>query len=703
MSDLVSNTPPLNNIIAESVQSGTLSQVPSYGAYNRFDTFLLGYNDNRMPLSGWWSPLRDMELRRYVRGSVILSGISESRVAQLKNTSWVIEATNKDLEPLIPHYTELLNNAQFEEGWREFINNWTQDYYQQDNGAFVELIGPPYWGHLKPVVDQFGNQFIATPPLGGDDPFATIAQDRLRAKANIEGIAHLDAASCWRTGNPDYPVVYRSQYKGYYVILHRSRVVAKSNFRQAGELSRGIGFCAVSRSFQAAEMLQATSDYQYEKITGAGATIGLVKGIPIEAIRQAIQDNALELDNKGLVRWKGAAMVPTDFMGDGLDPDIRMIDVKSQPDGFNRDNEFTLNLYMIANAWGTDLRDLGYSRGITGSTRADADTQDAKLAGRGREDAMGAITDIFNRRVLPRGLEFRFDMKDDLEAHRKAEIQKLRAEARSIRILSGELTVPESREIAAREGDLPSEFLASRTVVEGMGNEGPQDESPVDTMADAVQPTPDNEAFGGAKSINTYQQALIRLVREYRNGALNKADFKRDMKALINHQFTLGWLAGAREIGVDGADGQNHLDALVDDEYQYIQQFADAVQATKAITIEDIRRRVGLWANQFLRIKNRAMLLLGGDKRLVWKLGQTESHCQSCLALNGHIATAKEWAKANIQPQDRQLECGGWNCDCAFQPTTDALTRGPIPMSSVKQHLEPPDSALQWIVEALNG
>lgn len=684
----------LNANVAASVQAGTLGQpVLSYGGRGggRFDAFLLGYQDNRLPISPWWSEVRDRELRRYVRESVIVSGLAYSRANQVQNLEWDIVVNDKTLEPYVDHYVEMFQQAQFQEGWRTFINNWVLDYHTQDNGAFIELIGAPSWEFQQPYQDEFGNKFIATSPLGGVEAWDTPAVAAAKTKAAIQGIAHLDAGCAWRTANPEFPVVYRNAYKGYFVLLHRSRVVAASQFRQASELSRGIGYCAASRGLQAAEMLQAMHDYNYEKLTGASPAIGLLKGVPMQAVKQAIQDNAIEMDNKGLVRWRGAALIQGDSIP-GIDPDIKIIDIKDTPDGFDHETEFTLNLYLLSVAWGTDLRDMGWSKGSQGSTKADAEVQDAKSSGRGREDAIGALEEKFNTRILPKGLEFKFKIKDDLEDHRKAEIQRMRAEARSIRITSGELSAAEAREIAAQEGDLPSEFMVTQTVVPGQGNLSDDPLSPVDqpgmqqAAPTVVLATPSQTlANEGQKSLDTYVRLLTSIIDQYRKGHISKAQFKTQMRGVITKQFALAWAAGAKEVGESPytPEGQAELVRLIDEEYQYVQQFADAVAQIKAfgekVTLKDIRNRIKIWANQFNRIKNRALMFLGGDKRLIWLFGDTV-HCMDCFLLDEHVMTAREWAKKNVQPQDRQLECGGWNCKCKLQVTEKPLSRKPFPL-----------------------
>jgi hypothetical protein len=135
-------------------------------------------------------------------------------------------------------------------------------------------------------------------------------------------------------------------------------------------------------------------------------------------------------------------------------------------------------------------------------------------------------------------------------------------------------------------------------------------------------------------------------------------------------------------------ESQLILEQLIDDEVAYVQGFADDLQAaTKAITLDNIRKRVGIWANQFSRLRNRAMLYFGGEKRLRWQEGDTIEKCGTCLGLDGQVRTAREWAALNIQPQDRQLECGGWNCECKFIVTNEPITNRPIPpMSKTHRH-----------------
>lgn len=676
---------PIPELVAESVQAATLTLPPTLGGGpSGFDGFLFNFWDKQgtLPLSQWWSPRRDIDLRRYVRGSVVLSGIINSRVLQLKNLSYTLKASDERAEALIPHYQNLLDTAQSGDGFRALLGLWSLDRHTQDNGGVIELVGE---GTVRPYTYTYeGNKIevVGLGPLGNPSPFDSPAVRQAKAKAAIQGINHLDASACWPTHNTEWPIIYRNTYTGRWFILHRSRVVRIAQMRQASELGRGIGFCATSRAFFAADLVQAAHQYSWEKITGQAAELGIVTGVNRGNLEKVLNGTGTAQDQNGRTFFKGVAFVYADMLA-GITPDVKLVGMKAVPDGWDKEKEFDIAMRFIAIAMATDTRDIGWSKGETGATKADAEVQDAKTSGRGRGDEIGDMEWIFNTRILPSGISFAFDAKDDLEDFRRAEIERIRAEVRSIRLMSGELSIVEARELAAREGDLPAEFMQTQTVVRDGEN----------VMTDAQTPTDggavprDTSLTEQQKSINTYTRALLSLVNQYRKGTLDKLTFKRLMRNEIEKQFERAWRDGAARVEANPNEGDSfeELDRLIREELQFVQQFADAVQeakGAKAITMADIRRRVGMWANRFLEIANRAMIWLGGEKRLKWihtvPLNAHE-YCRDCIALDGRVMTASEWKRRGVYPQDSRLECGGWECDCELVVTSEPVTRAPFP------------------------
>jgi hypothetical protein len=86
--------------------------------------------------------------------------------------------------------------------------------------------------------------------------------------------------------------------------------------------------------------------------------------------------------------------------------------------------------------------------------------------------------------------------------------------------------------------------------------------------------------------------------------------------------------------------------------------------------VERLKSRLDLWQNVGREVQHKGMIdEPNSEKKLVWRLGGTEDHCTDCSALNGKVLTASEWKSAGIAPQSRDLECGGWRCDCRLEET----------------------------------
>jgi hypothetical protein len=181
------------------------------------------------------------------------------------------------------------------------------------------------------------------------------------------------------------------------------------------------------------------------------------------------------------------------------------------------------------------------------------------------------------------------------------------------------------------------------------------------------------------KSIETYDRQLWSYALElYRTG--DGGVFLDKFISAISNQLTRAWNEGAREVGIDPKemtdDDRAELKAIIDGEYDQIIKLAEAIMESRSGTMDEFRQkfrsRIDLWVNRYTDVIGRARVYFGGKRRLKWMLGKTEEHCPTCDALNGIVAFAYEWEQSGIEPQhfpNDMLSCGGWNCDCALEPT----------------------------------
>jgi hypothetical protein len=199
-----------------------------------------------------------------------------------------------------------------------------------------------------------------------------------------------------------------------------------------------------------------------------------------------------------------------------------------------------------------------------------------------------------------------------------------------------------------------------------------------------------DKALEVLKSIGTYDRQLWKYcLALYRTG--DGGTFLNQFIAAISNQITRAWNEGAREVGVEPEEmtdtDKAELKAVIDSEYDHVLDLGEAIIMSRNGTMEEFRQqfrpRVDLWVARYNDAANRAKVYFGGRQRLVWTLGATEEHCETCAALNGIVAFADEWEQSGIRPQsppNEILACGGWQCDCSLELTDkrrspDALGR----------------------------
>ena len=152
----------------------------------------------------WWSFNRDVYLRKFWKRSSHLAMMVYTGQNMLVNTPMRVVAK----DPSIVSHNEqaesltylLMNVSEFGESLLVAKTRYVEDYLTQDNGGFMEVIGP-------------------------GDPVGPI-------EGIPESVRHLDSRYCWRTGNPIYPVVYHDPFDGGKAYkLHRTRVIYMSRRR----------------------------------------------------------------------------------------------------------------------------------------------------------------------------------------------------------------------------------------------------------------------------------------------------------------------------------------------------------------------------------------------------------------------------------------------------------------------------------------
>jgi len=201
------------------------------------------------------------------------------------------------------------------------------------------------------------------------------------------------------------------------------------------------------------------------------------------------------------------------------------------------------------------------------------------------------------------------------------------------------------------------------------------------------------------KTLEMFDRQLWSYSLEFFRGEISDGEFEQSFIAAIENQLTRAWNEGADEVGVSIEDMTEEdlgiLQGLITDEIGYLTglgvDIIDAKDATVGMDEKEaldafrtsFRSRIDIWASKYDEMVNKSKIHFGGKTRLVWRLGATEEHCETCQALNGIVAFASEWDSSGVTPGESGssvLACGGWRCDCSLEPTDarrspDALSR----------------------------
>lgn len=408
-----------NDVLRRSVTAGDYSKDP-HGGVNLFQFVYPGAYSGYTALSPWWSRDRDFQLRQTVHLEAMWSSAIFKAITKRAALGFEIKDETESAIR-VKRAQELFLLADLGRGWVYFLQRHLRDFLLTDNGAFVEIIR-------------------TSSARGG----------------RILGLAHLDSCRCTRTQDPSRPVLYRDR-QGREHILKDHQVLMFADMPDAGDTYNGVGFCAASRAYPTIVKMAALEQYYYEKYSGDGALgISFVSGVSPKSLESALTTADEEHKRRGLVHYKNKMVIPT--MSD-KPPAVAEVALKSTPENFDVEQERS-NAYLIyANAIGIGVADVQPLSGQGLGTGTQSVILDDAAEGMGLAAWNKQWEQTSNEHILPTATTFLFVNTHDLRDQKaKAEVAKLRAEERDIRLNNGELAIEEARQRALDAGDLDREL-----------------------------------------------------------------------------------------------------------------------------------------------------------------------------------------------------------------------------------------------------
>lgn len=369
------------------------------------------------PMWGQHVTYRDRLLRAFLPQESTVLGAFSTVVARNVGFSWTLDGP----ESAVNAAHDLLMTANGGAGWLDFISKFCWDLYAQDKGAFV--------------------QWIRT----ADSPSAPVI-----------GITNLDAGRCWATGLPETPVLYQD-LQGRWVPLKWYQVHHATELPAPHETLYGLQYSAISRVLEAAKIFRNISIYLAEKTGGRQKrAIHVVSGVRKTDLETAIKGASAEADSQGLNRYMEPIVLST--LAPDQKPEIATLEFASLPDQFDAEKEFKRFVTILSMGLLSDYQEFSPLPGGGLGSGAQSEVLASKTRGKGPALFQKIVEHMLNfGGALPRQVQFRYD-EQDLESERaEAEVSHRRAEARSVRVATGELDKLGAMQLALDAGDLDQE------------------------------------------------------------------------------------------------------------------------------------------------------------------------------------------------------------------------------------------------------
>lgn len=597
----------------------------------------------------WESRTRDSVLRqyRYAAHNTLPVGASSQMISRVRQTPWELVGGGKILTR---KYQELLQNAEFGKGWGLFLSKVLEDYLWQDNGAFIEVVGP-------------------------GDPNTEL-------KSMPTGLAHLDSARVYATGNPEFPFLYLDR-QGKLHRMHISRILRLVDSPTPVEERFELGYCYGSRIIAVAKVQILMSQYTTERLSDLPPSgIVTVSGMTDIQFMQAMERYTDERHADGNSVWSNLMRLVS--INPNAPVKVEITPFSNLPEHFDYGSTMEAHVNLTALALGDDPQNIWP---LTGQPLGTG-TQSKILHAKGQAKTFGLLLQELERAiniwVLPAEMEFKFKFQDIESDKERAETAQLWVEMTQ---QASFLSETEKRQLVANNVEsfkdvlideagnlrLPDDDKKPERSADDATTVTPQTEQvpPVAESSNPIPPQFQQKDYGTTeKEFITNVSDLITAVNEQ---SINRARFGLVMRAQLRRLGDRAFRDGLEAGGVQedmSEDDRKQYDQLLAEASGYVTDFANQLYSDK-ITISDTDARAKMWANGSLVNFFQAGLLSADRNGLYeWKLGSTQEHCRDCLRLNGQKHRLKDWHAKGWLPQSHSLACTGLHCGCRLERTT---------------------------------
>lgn len=183
-----------------------------------------------------------------------------------------------------------------------------------------------------------------------------------------------------------------------------------------------------------------------------------------------------------------------------------------------------------------------------------------------------------------------------------------------------------------------------------------------------------------------YGKGLRAIVRALWSGVMDYLDAYEQIMSTIRRGLTRAWMEGLKDVGIRPEEMSQEekaaLQVQITTQLSYLDGFLTSIEThnkASGAKLGPHLNRAELWTQRYNETREKAKSAARGNPKLIWRYGDTLEHCGSCSKVAGRVYRKETWDRYGWIPQSKDLECGGWRCDCRREATEEPCTPGRPP------------------------
>lgn len=390
----------------------------------------IGGNNNQLlpELPAYWSKSRDAVLINTIKREPFWNGAVKKAIAKGVTQKWDLKFNERN-RGNAEKYREMFRTSNGRRGFKNFLIQHLQDYFLTDNGAFIEI-------------DR---------------------EDNSKPGSRIIGLYHLDSMRCYRTGDPNLPVVYSDLHNQYHFMAWW-QVWDIADTPNARNNYFGVGDCAAAGAYERIRRMVAIRLLQYQMMTaGTPHALTALGGVTPQQLADWKKANDADRLSRGLTVFGGHMMAAIMAKEPVSSVTIPLMEL---PKNYNEPDEIEQAAVEYSAVLGIPKTDLKALTGRMAGTATQAEVLDAQNDSGGLALWSGAFEDFINEMVTPSTITYFWNFD-------KAKARKIEADIANAYVtaatgmVTGQMLVPQKANNWLVDKDvLPKEYLMEGDVTD---------------------------------------------------------------------------------------------------------------------------------------------------------------------------------------------------------------------------------------------